>query len=293
MFLFALCLAIGTTATAQTERGGMGNNAAYNKIKSALVEAGIPLDAMQERNLLQLMTKEGNARREAVRDAGGDRAAARTKMQAMRADTAEKMKEILSPDQFAVVERTRPQGGKGKGMGMPKNDKSKISAPSKEGKGTSVSTPTRGKTMKDRPTKAAPKADRTMPGKVQMKDKAQTQSSKNKYPSKEGKVTARPNGKGKIGKMGAMKQRGMERFNKMKDALAAAGVPLTQMQEGKLKSITKDEFQAISKLKKEGGNSAIQGEIKKLRKSYGKKIKAVLSSKQAKVVKKLRKNIRG
>ncbi len=259
MFLFALCLAIGTTATAQTERGGMGNNPAFNKIKSALVEAGIPLDAMQERNLLQLITKESNERREVMRDAGGDRDAARTKMQAMRAATAEKMKEILSPEQFAVVERTRPQRGKGKGMGMPKSDKSKISAPSKEGRGTSISTPVKGKTMKDRPTK-------------------------------EGKVRPRPNGKSK---MGAMKQEGMKRFDKIKDALAAAGVPLTQTQEGKIKTITKEEFQAISKLKKEAGGdrSAVKGQIKKLKKSYGKKIKAVLSSKQAKVVKNLRKKM--
>lgn len=77
----------------------------------------LTLTAEQKTKVLDLFTKQDEARQKAFADSKGDRDAMRATMQKMRDESMKKMKAILTEDQFVKYEKIRsemPRGGMGR-----------------------------------------------------------------------------------------------------------------------------------------------------------------------------------
>ncbi len=75
------------------------------------------LSAEQKAKVLELFTKQDEARQKAFADSKGDREAMRATMQKMRDESTKKLKSILTEEQFVKYEKFRsemPRGGMGR-----------------------------------------------------------------------------------------------------------------------------------------------------------------------------------
>lgn len=77
----------------------------------------LALTAEQKAKVLDLFTKQDEARQKAFADSKGDRDAMRATMQKMRDESMKKMKAILTEEQYVKYEKLRsemPRGGMGR-----------------------------------------------------------------------------------------------------------------------------------------------------------------------------------
>jgi len=108
--VLVLAFLVGVTALAQPQR--MTPQERTDQLVKQLA-----LTAEQKVKVLELFTKQDEARQKAFADNKGDREAMRATMQKMREESTKKLKAILTEEQFAKLEKLRsemPPGGMGR-----------------------------------------------------------------------------------------------------------------------------------------------------------------------------------
>lgn len=108
--LIVLSLFLATTVLAQPQR--MTPQERTDRLAKQLA-----LSDSQKVKVLDLFTKQDEARKKAFADRNADRDAMRAAMEKLRDESTRKMKEILTAEQFAKYDKLRsemPRGGMGR-----------------------------------------------------------------------------------------------------------------------------------------------------------------------------------
>lgn len=289
-----------------------GVKIAVDKIVTILDKDGMSLLPQQLTLLKEALQVERSSISSIMRTyKGADMQIVKPKLDAIKQNTDDKLKQILKTNQFAAIEQIRaikpaPKQGESKMKVNPNVGTKDALRKAPADIETTQQAPTTKKTPTNTGKVSQPKVKEAPVKKVPKKDKLEIKPPTSKSPDakkqktpktqkgKSGKAQKRPgktqSGKGKPGKVKAPKQR-LKSLDMMKSKLADGGQPLSTQQEAKLERVLKAERNAIQAAKKHAGDDkkAFASKAKEIRKSNASQIKSILTSKQYKLVKALRK----